>query len=59
VRGLISLVGGSLLLVAVKLPDLPEFWGTLSSVAGGIILLYGNWCIFYGLLIFAGNKESE
>ena len=59
VRGLLCLVGGSVLLLAVKLPDLSEFWGTLSSVAGGCILLYGNWCIIYGLLIFAGSRETE
>jgi len=59
VRGLISLIGGSLLLFAVKVPGLPEFWGALSSVAGSCILLYGNWCIIYGLLIFAGNQETE
>jgi hypothetical protein len=59
VRGLLSLLGGSLLLFVVKLPGLPEFLGTLSSVAGGVILLYGNWCIIYGLLIFAGNQEAE
>jgi len=59
VRGLLSLLGGSVLLFAVKLPGLPEFWGTLSSVAGGGILLYGNGCIIYGLLIFAGNQEAE
>jgi len=59
VRGLLSLLGGSLLLFAVKLPGLPEFLGALSSVAGSCTLLYGNWCIIYGLLIFAGKKEAE
>ena len=59
VRGLLSLLVGSLLLLAVKVPGLPEFWGTLSSVVGGGILLYGNWCIIYGLLIFVGERETE
>jgi hypothetical protein len=58
-RGLICLIGGSLLLFAFKLPGLPEFWGTLSSVAGGGILLYGHGCIIYGLLIFIGHQETE
>ena len=55
VRGLLCLVGGSALLLVVKLPGLPEFW----AVAGACILLYGNWCIIYGLLIFAGSREAE
>ena len=59
VRGLLCLVGGSALLLAVKPLGLPEFWGTLFSMAGGCILLYGNWCIIYGLLIFAGSREAE
>jgi len=59
VRGLICLLGGSLLLFAVKVPGLPEFWSALSSVVGSCILLYGNWCIIYGLLIFVGNQEAE
>jgi hypothetical protein len=59
VRGLLCLVGGSALLLAVKLPGLPDFLGTLSSIAGGSILLYGNWCIIYGLLIFSGSREDE
>ena len=57
-RGLICLIVGAALLFVVKLPDLPEFCGTLSSVAGSCILLYGNWCIIYGLLIFAGSRET-
>ena len=58
VRGLLCLIGGSALLLVVKLPGLPELWGMLSSVAGGCILLYGNWCIIYGLLIFTGSREA-
>ena len=58
VRGLICLIGGSALLFVVKIPGLAEVWGTLSSVAGGCILLYGNWCIVYGLLIFTGSREA-
>jgi len=59
VRGLLSLLGGSFFLLAVKVPGLPEFWGALSSVVGGGTLLYGNWCIIYGLLIFVGGRETE
>jgi|GEM_PF-5435902 hypothetical protein len=58
-RGLLCLIGGSALLFVVKLPGLPELLGTLSSVAGSCILLYGNGCIIYGLLIFTRIKEPE
>jgi len=59
VGGLISLVAGSFLLFVFILPDLPEFWGTLSSLAGGGLLLCGNGCIVYGLLISVGHQETE
>ena len=59
VRGLLCLAGGSVLLLAFKIPGLPDFWGTLSAYAGGGIVLFGNGYIIYGLLIFAGNQESE
>ena len=59
VRGVLCLIGGSALLFVVKLPGLPEFLGTLSSVVGSCILLYGNGCAIYGLLIFTRIKEAE
>ena len=58
-RGLLCLLGGSLLLFAFKLPDMPEFWGTLASFAGSGMVLYGNYCIIFGLLIFTGHQEAE
>jgi hypothetical protein len=59
VRGLLSLVGGSALLLAYKLLGLPDLVGTLTSFAGSCFLLYGHACIIYGLLIFAGDQEPE
>ena len=59
VRGMLGLVGGSALLLVCKLSDIPEFWVTLSTIAGSCIVLYGNGCIIYGLLISAGDRESE
>ena len=59
VRGLLCLAGGSVLLLVCKLPGVPDFLGTLSAYAGGVIVLFGNGYILYGLLIFAGNQESE
>jgi hypothetical protein len=59
VCGLIGLALGSVLLLARKLSVVPEFWADLSVFAGGCILLGGNTCIVYGLLIFVGHQGTE
>jgi hypothetical protein len=58
VCGLLGLAVGSALLLVRKLSLVPEFWADLSVLAGGCIVLGGNTCIIYGLLIFAGAKET-
>ena len=59
VLGFLCLAGGSALLFAFKLPGLPNYLSVLCSIAGGVIVLFGNGCIFYGMLISAGNQEDE
>ena len=59
VRGFLCLAGGSALLLVCKLSAIPEFLVTLSSFAGACIILYGNGCIIFGLLISAGDREAE
>ena len=59
VRGVLALVGGAVLLLMPRLFGLPDFWNTPSVFAGAFSLLYGNGCIFYGLLIHAGPVEPR
>ena len=59
VRGVVALVGGSVLLLIPRLFGLPDFWSTPSVFAGCVSLLYGNGCIVYGLLIHAGPSEPR
>ena len=58
VRGILALLGGSILLLAPQLLGLPEFLGGPLVFAGCAALLYGNYGIFYGLLIHAGNRPE-
>jgi len=57
--GLLGLALGSALLLVRKLSLVPMVWADLAVLAGGCIVLGGNTCIIYGLLIFAGDKETE
>jgi len=57
VLGLLGLAAGSALLLVRKLSLVPVVWADLSVLAGGCIVLGGNTCIIYGLLIFAGGRE--
>ena len=59
VLGLLGLAVGSFLLLVRKLFGVPEFLADLSALAGGSIVFCGNICIFYGLLISAGNRAKE
>ena len=59
VSGLLCLVGGSVMLLAQKIFAMTEYWGSLSAFAGACIILYGNGCIIYGLLVSAGDREAE
>ena len=59
VYGLIGLAVGSALLFARKFAAVPELLADMSVFAGGCIVLCSNSCIIYGLLIFAGARESE
>ena len=59
VRGLLGLAAGSALLLARKLFAVPEFGADLAVFAGGCIVLYGNGCIIYGLLVFTGADGKE
>ena len=55
--GLLLLALGSALLLARKL-FVTGLIGDLSVFAGGVAVLFGNGCIIYGLLIFAGNRDD-
>ena len=59
VCGLLGLALGSAMLLVRKLALVPIFWADLAVLAGGCVVLGGNTCIIYGLLIFAGAKETE
>ncbi len=57
-RGLFLLLFGSASALLCKLPGLPETLGTFAAYAGGCVLLGGNGCIIYGLLIFADARKQ-
>jgi len=59
VLGLLGLAVGSALLLVRKLSLVPVVWADLAVLAGGCVVLGGNTCIIYGLLIFAGDKGTE
>lgn len=54
-KGLALLVLGCVILLLCKLPLAP--WQHTACVfGGGALLLYGNGCMFYGLLTHADNR---
>ncbi|MDL2209603.1 hypothetical protein LJC26_02225 [Desulfovibrio sp. OttesenSCG-928-O18] len=57
-RGLALLFFGCVLLLTGKLP-LPEPVYYAAIYAGGIILLFGNGCIIFGLLVYAGDRQEK
>lgn len=54
-RGVICLLLGSALVLVCKLP-LPELLCDAAVFAGAVIILWGNGCILFGLLVFAGSR---
>ena len=59
VLGLLGLAAGSFFLLLHKIFDVPELLADLSTLAGTGIVLYSNFCIYYGLLISAGARPKE
>jgi len=59
VRGILALIGGSVLLFMPTFAAMPEFLATPLLFAACFGLLYGNGCIFYGLLIHAGPCDPQ
>lgn len=57
-RGLVLLLAGSVLLLGGKYP-LPEPVYYAAVYAGGVVLLLGNGCIIFGLLVYAGAAPKK
>lgn len=56
-RGLALLVLASLFLLLCKMP-VPPLVSDLGILAGIVIMLLGNGLIIFGLLIYAGSRDS-
>lgn len=56
-RGILLLLGGSLLLLTCKMP-LPDFFMEILAFLGGVAILFGNGYILFGLLIQADSRDG-
>lgn len=57
VRGFLMLLAGSILLFCCKIP-MPGFMSQVLAVIGGVVILFGNGYILFGLLIHADSRSK-